>query len=64
MKMDKETFIELCSSSGYTNKTVARGYVKWTGKEEFTEDDFIEAYRSVEEVLSRKKALKFLRKLM
>lgn len=56
MKYDKDTFVDLCAKCGYCNKKIARGYIKWTGKDEFTDNDFIEAYRLVENALSKEKA--------
>ena len=41
--MTKDEFIQMCSDCGYCSKTVARAYAK--DRDEFTEEDFEEAFR-------------------
>lgn len=43
--MTKEEFIKNCQSLGYCTKKDAEKYCE--GKDELTDDDFIEVYRSV-----------------
>lgn len=42
--MNREEFIKLARSSGYGNKESAKKYADRTGREEFTDQDFIELY--------------------
>ena len=46
--MDRETFIKACSSGGYCSKEEAAKYAG--DRQEFTEDDFIEAYRKYNKI--------------
>ena len=41
--MTKDEFIQMCSDCGYCSKVVAKKYAE--GKDEFTEEDFEEAFR-------------------
>lgn len=43
--MTKDEFIKCCHSLGYCSKTEAEKYCE--GKDELTDDDFIEVHRSV-----------------
>lgn len=45
--MDKVDFIAACAESGYCSKKFAKAYVEKSGKETFTEQDFIEVFRQV-----------------
>lgn len=44
--MNKEEFVKLAVSSGYANKHAAEQYAEKTGREEFTDNDFIELYHT------------------
>ena len=46
--MTKEEFIKNCRSMGYCSKEIATKYCE--GKEELTDDDYIEVYRMAEKV--------------
>ena len=46
--MTKEEFIKLAVDSGYCNKGLAREYADAAGRENFTEEDFIEVSRQYE----------------
>ena len=46
--MNRDTFIETCCKSGYCSKEQAAKYAG--DRQEFTEDDFIEAFRKYNEI--------------
>lgn len=43
--MDKNEFIKLCVSSGYSSKNKATAYVEQNPKSIYTSDDFVEVSR-------------------